>query len=81
MTQPTSAQSKFVDSSNNPMINDRQAAIVALTDSTGGTGTDTLTAVSGSGADATINNNLASLRDKIDEIIEVLELHGLIADN
>lgn len=81
MTQPTAAVAKLVDKSNNPQIGDQQTAIVTLTDNTGGTGTDTLADVEASYTEATLANNFASLRDKIDEIIEVLEAHGLIADN
>jgi hypothetical protein len=41
----------------------------ALTDSTGGTADNTVAAVSGSGADATINNNFADLIAKINALI------------
>ncbi len=56
-----------------------QAAIVSITDSTGGTGNDTLVAVSGSGDDAEINNNFADLAAKIQEILVALRAIGLIA--
>ncbi len=39
-----------------------------LTDSTGGTPGNTITAISGSGADADINNALASLVDEINKL-------------
>ena len=85
MTQPTAAEAKLVDKGNNPQIADRQTAIVTLTDNTGGTGTDTLANLADGSTyandHAAIENNFASIRDKIDEIIEVLEAHGLIADN
>lgn len=44
------------------------AAIVALTDSTGGSAGTTLSAVSGSGDDSTINDNLASIAAKINAV-------------
>lgn len=40
----------------------------ALTDSSGGTPTQTVKAVSGSGADADINDNFASLTDEIEKL-------------
>ena len=65
MTQPTAAEAKMVDKGNNPQIADRQAAIVSLTDSTGGTPNDTIgNLLSGTVyADdhATIENNFADL--------------------
>lgn len=48
------------------------AAIVLLTDSTGGTANNTLAAVSGSGDDATINDNFADLGAKVNAIIGVI---------
>jgi len=39
-----------------------------LTDSTGGTISNTIAAISGSGADAAINNDLASLVDEINKL-------------
>lgn len=60
-------------------------AIVDLTDSTGGTGNDTVVAVpavNGSGAttaqEAAIDDNFADLIDKIAEITSALRDHGLI---
>ena len=81
MTQPTNAQGKVVDKSNNPQIADQQTAIVTLVDNTGGTADDTLQAISATYVQAEIRNNFADIRDKIDEIIEVLEAHGLIGEN
>lgn len=52
--------------------------IVDLTNSTGGTGNDTVAAVSGSGDDATINDNFSDLIDKVAEITSALRDHGLI---
>lgn len=53
-------------------------AVVDLTNSTGGTGNDTVAAVSGSGDDATINDNFSDLIDKVAEITSALRDHGLI---
>jgi hypothetical protein len=55
------------------------AAIPALTDSTGGTADDTLEAIAGSGADAGINNNFASLAAKVNAMQAALEGVGIIA--
>lgn len=58
-------------------------AITKLTDSSGGTANDTVAAVSGSGADATINDNFADLAAKINGIIDVIGATsgvGLTAD-
>lgn len=69
-----------------------QAAVVAdstaasgVTDSTGGTAGATLTAISGSGADAGINNNLATLiatdkavEVKLNAVINALQAAGLM---
>lgn len=42
---------------------------VALTDSSGGTASQTIAAVSGSGADAGINNNFASIADDLNKLL------------
>lgn len=55
------------------------ADISALVDSTGGTANDTLTAVSGSGDDARINNNFADLVAKVNAIRVLLRQLGLMA--
>jgi len=64
---------------------DNRPAIVDLTDSTGGTGNDTVVAVpaiNGSGAttaqENAINDNFADLIDKVAEITSALRDHGLI---
>lgn len=50
-----------------------------LTDSTGGTVSNTIAAVSGSGADATINNNFASTTDEINKLkADVLALRTTV---
>lgn len=56
-----------------------QDHIADLTDSSGGTANDTIAAVSGSGADAAINDNFADLAAKVNAIIANLEAAGLNA--
>lgn len=53
--------------------------IVALTDSTGGTANNTLVAISGSGADAAINDNFADLAAKVNALRDFARTHGLMA--
>lgn len=74
MTQPTAAQGKTVDKSNNPQIQDRQAAITRMTASVG-------TPASSLEADGTASHNddFATLNDKLVEILDVVRYHGLIA--
>jgi len=71
MTQPTEANSHMTDRDDNPMIDDQQAAI---SDAPAG----------GSGATAGAYDSAAN-RDlmiaAVNNIIAVLEKHGLIADN
>lgn len=81
MTQPTAAEAKMVDKGNNPQIGNQQVAIITIVDNSGGTGTDTLIAVEASYVQATLRDNFATLRDKMEEIQAVLRLHGLIADD
>ncbi|MBI1296669.1 hypothetical protein GC175_17070 [bacterium] len=57
----------------------QQATIADLTDNSGGTADSTVAAVSGSGADATINNNFADLTAKINALIAALEEYGIVA--
>ena len=52
---------------------------VALTDSTGGTADNTVAEVSGSGADATINDNFADLVAKYNSLRTILQNLGLTA--
>lgn len=54
------------------------ADIGALTNSSGGTIDGTVAAVSGSGADSTINNNFADVSDKIIKIRTALRNLGII---
>lgn len=53
-------------------------AIADLTDSSGGTTDDTVEAVSGSGADAAVNNNFAELSGKVNAILAALRDASLI---
>lgn len=61
------------------VVTSQQSAVASLTDNTGGTSDGTLAAVSGTGDDATVNNNLAELNGKVDAILSALRSHGLIA--
>lgn len=56
----------------------RTEAVVDLTDSSGGSADNTVAAVSGSGADATINNNFADLTAKLNAALEVLRKAGFL---
>jgi len=42
--------------------------VTALTNNSGGTADGTVEAVSGSGADAAVNNNFAELAEKVEEL-------------
>lgn len=55
------------------------AALTNLTDSSGGTANDTVAAVSGSGADADINNNFADLTAKVNALITACRNAGILA--
>lgn len=44
-----------------------------MTDNSGGTADGTIEAVSGSGADAAINNNFAEINAKLDELLDALK--------
>jgi hypothetical protein len=76
MTQPTAATAKLSDRNDNLQIGDRQAAITAITDSTTGTATNTVNDTT-----ASVKDDIATLAAKINEIINLLEKHGLVADN
>lgn len=78
MTQPTAAQGKLIDKSNNPQIQDRQSAITAAVEAHSLTDAD---ANLGATTQAEIEGVLDALGTAINSIISVLELHGLIADN
>lgn len=49
-----------------------------VTDSSGGTADGTIAAVSGSGADADVNNNFAECAAKINAILQVLRDIGAV---
>jgi hypothetical protein len=53
-------------------------SLTSLTDSTGGTANNTVAAVSGTGDDATINNNFADLANKCNQILSALYDLGLL---
>lgn len=55
----------------------QQAANQAMSDGTGGAASTTLSAVAGTGADATINDNLASLNARLAEVRALLLAYGL----
>ena len=57
---------------------DVRATIADLTDSSGGTANDTVVAVSGSGADAAINDNFADVTAKLNGILINLRDRGVI---
>lgn len=76
-------QGTIEDTDGNQVLGSQQSSVGKLTDNTSGSTDETLAAVSGSGDDATINNNLAELNAKIDAIIDVLGSsagHGLTSD-
>lgn len=54
-------------------------AITSLTDSSGGTASDTLAAITGSYVEATMENTVASLALKINQILIALRTNGIIS--
>ncbi len=58
---------------------DAAANVAVLTDSTGGSTDGTLEAVSGSGADAAVNNNFAELNTQINSVLTALKNANLMA--
>lgn len=61
------------------LLKEQEAAIVSLTDSSGGTANDTLQAISGTYVQAEVANNFADLAAKVNAILVALRNHGLIA--
>lgn len=61
------------------VVGNREAAIVSLTDSSGGTANDTVQDVPAAYDEAALANNFADLSAKINAILTVLRNHGLIA--
>jgi len=80
MTQPAKGKSKLADTGGLPQIGDQAAAIVDITDGTLGTASDALVEITGSYVEATMANAYATNAAKINAILAVLRLHGLIAD-
>ena len=94
-TQVVGAQGGAITSltDNTGATHDDTIANASLTDSSGGTADGTVAAVSGSGADADINNNFAEcvasinaleandadIAAKLEEVLAALRTHGLIA--
>jgi hypothetical protein len=57
----------------------RSPAIASLTDSSGGTASATLAAISGTYVQAEVRNSIASLNAKIEEILIMLRAEGIIS--
>lgn len=55
------------------------AAIVAITDNSGGTGTDTIAAIGGTYSQTEVRNAVASLAAKIEELRAAMEAAQIIA--
>lgn len=70
MTQPTEAESHLIDKTDNPLINDQQAAIADIP--AGGTGAT-------AGAYDTAANRDTMIA-AVNSILATLRKHGLIAD-
>lgn len=81
----TKAQIGAHDALNGVSINDivvvgeQVALIAALTDSSGGTASGTLAAISATYVQTEIRNSIASLNAKIAAILVALKAHGLVA--
>lgn len=80
LTNPSAATALLVDKNNNPMLGAQQTVVAEITDSTGGT-------ANGSTVDLStlnigeIQDDIATIAAKINEIVQVLAAHGLIADS
>ena len=61
------------------VVGAQQGAIGSFVNSTGGSGDGTLVAISGSGADADLNNNFTDIHDKVEQILGAMRNHGLIS--
>jgi len=88
MTQPKKAKSKLADSSGFAQIGDRGSAITAhsfvyTTDDPGLTAASATTIADGDGTlvTAEVLQLATDLSAKVNAIIDILESHGLIADN
>lgn len=74
MTQPTEAQSVFVDKQNLPRIGPQQSAITAAEVAHSMTGVDSVNI-------GVLDNAMDALGTKINLIISALEINGDLADN
>ena len=88
MTQPSKGTSKLADTTGKPQIGDRGAALTAhsfvyTTDDPGLTAADATTIADGDGTLVTAEMLQlgTDLSAKVNAIIDILETHGLIADN
>ena len=59
----------------------QQANIVSLTDSSGGTASDTIAAISATPTQAEVANAVASLAAKVNAVLSALETNGLLASS
>jgi hypothetical protein len=81
MTQPTAKVSKLADTTDNPQIGDRQAAIADVTDALDGatlTGATLTTSATPTVDELEANDGV--LGGKVNAILAALRAHGLIAD-
>lgn len=80
MTQPSTTEAKLVDKQDNPQIADRQAALTAAPTTVTGTANGTYDAT-----EQTIINDLVTAVNLLivndQEKADVMEAHGLVADN
>lgn len=86
MANPSSHDALLADGNGNALLADRQANVVDLTDSSGGTASDTLADVTevqnaGSADRVPTENAIASLAAKIAALNAIMEAHGLSADS
>jgi hypothetical protein len=53
------------------------SAIISITDNSGGTGTDTIAAIGATYNQAEVRNAVASLNDKLEEVLVLLKAVGI----
>jgi hypothetical protein len=77
----TKQDSALAYANDTPLLNvkTQSAAIVSLTDSSGGTANDTIQDLGAAYVEAEVANNFADVTAKINAILAVLRAHGLIA--
>jgi hypothetical protein len=81
MTQPSKTTSKLADSSNNPQIGERVAAIADVTDALdGATFTGTALTTSATPTVTELEAAVGVIGGKLVAILAALRNHGLIAD-